>query len=166
MTSWKPRSHCSMQNTEAGLIIFQVIKNITSCSRSSLSYTSFFTKSATNSTQAIISMSGKTKEMASRYLGNTEMSTVSQISRKPNVQSLSRTADEKTYHSVTGLTERQRCRAEEQYWRRVWGFLTAVFLSSIFYSLSIDLRRYIGIVCFPFDTAIFHSYHVRNCVVE
>lgn len=57
------------RNTMTGLIIFQVKENFTSCSLSSLSCTSFFTKSATNRTQAIISMSGKTKEMASRYLG-------------------------------------------------------------------------------------------------
>lgn len=55
-------------------------------------------------------MSGKTKEMASRYLGNTEIPTVNQNSKKkPSVQSLSTSADEKAYYSVTGLTERQRC---------------------------------------------------------
>lgn len=53
-------------------------------------------------------MSGKTKEMASRYLGNTETPNVSQISRKPNIQSLSTTGDERAYHSVSGLTDRDR----------------------------------------------------------
>ena len=53
-------------------------------------------------------MSGKMKEMASRYLGYTEMPIVSQITTKPNVQSLSTTGDENACHSVTGLTERQR----------------------------------------------------------
>lgn len=67
------------------LVIILHIKSITSCSLSSLSCTSFFTKSATNSSQAIISMRGKTKEMASRYLGYTEEPTINQNSRKPPI---------------------------------------------------------------------------------
>lgn len=46
-------------------------------------------------------MSGKTKEMASRYLGNPEMPTVNHMFIKPNIQSLSTTADEQAYHLVT-----------------------------------------------------------------
>lgn len=69
-------------------------------------------------------MSGKTKEMASRYLGNTETPNVSQISRKPNIQSLSTTGDERAYHSVTGLTDRDGVMrsGREDVGGRVWGF--------------------------------------------
>ena len=73
------------RNMVVGLISFQLICIITSWSLSSRSCTSFFTKSATNSTQANISMIGKTKEMASRYLGNTGVQTVTQIYRKHSI---------------------------------------------------------------------------------
>lgn len=75
---------CNMLSVEI-LVIILYIKSITSCSLISLSCTSFFTKSATNSSQAIISMRGKTKEMASRYLGDTEEPTINQNSKKPPI---------------------------------------------------------------------------------
>lgn len=128
--TWKPRSQCSAQKFSGRFD--RAKENITSCSLISLSCTSFFTKSATNSTQAIMSMSGKTKEMASRYLGNTETPAVSQTARKPNVQSLSTTADEKDYHSVAVLTEKQRCREWKSNIEGFFFFLTAVFWSSYY----------------------------------
>lgn len=171
------------RNTEASCIIFQVIENVTSCSLSSLSCTSFFTKSATNNTQAIISMIGKTKEMASRYLGNTEKSAVRQISRKPNIQSLSTTADEKTYHSLPVWQRDRDAEGGRAILKEGFGdFLTARFWSSYylrkinaspFYSLffftliiSGSLTRRNLARCFSYSTAIFHSYHVRKCVAE
>lgn len=65
-------------------------ESVTSCSLSSLSCTSFFTKSATNSTQAIISMSGKTNEMASKNLGHAQEPAVNQNSRKESRPIISR----------------------------------------------------------------------------